>query len=167
MSDEPEPTPPDRARAHARTEARQALFLEAFARTGNVSQAAEESGTHRSVHYDWLQDPIYQERFKSAEKAYCDALTAEAVRRAIVGVERPIFQGGREVGRVREFSDALLMFLMKGAMPGLYRENVKAPDPDAPPLDLGFSARQRQLLMDELDALEAERDAATPGEPDT
>lgn len=134
---------------------RQGIFLEAFARLGNVSGAARETHILRKSHYEWLQDPTYAARFREAEKVAADALIQEARRRALEGTDRPVYQGGNLVGSVREYSDPLLMFLMKGAMPNVYRERYIAPDPDAAPLDAGISERQRQLLMDELDALEA------------
>lgn len=141
---------------------RQGIFLEAFARLGNVSGAARETHILRKSHYDWMQDPTYAARFREAEKVAADALIQEARRRALEGTDRPVFQGGAQVGSVREYSDPLLMFLMKGAMPNVYRERYIAPDPDAAALDAGISERQRQLLMDELDALEG-ADAVTPG----
>jgi hypothetical protein len=49
----------------------------------------------------------------------------EAIRRGQHGVEKPVFQGGKEVGAVREFSDTLLIFMLKSRKPETYRENVK------------------------------------------
>jgi hypothetical protein len=45
---------------------------------------------------------------------------AEAWRRAVEGVERPIVSGGKVVTTVREYSDALLIFLLKGRRPAKY-----------------------------------------------
>ncbi|MDP2936788.1 MAG: hypothetical protein Q8O86_09895 [Dehalococcoidia bacterium] len=42
------------------------------------------------------------------------------------GTEKPVFQGGQQVGVVREYSDVLLIFLLKGARPEKYRDNLKA-----------------------------------------
>jgi hypothetical protein len=54
-------------------------------------------------------------------------LEEEAVRRAYHGTERPIFQKGVQVGSVKEFSDSLLMFLLKSRDPRVpgqsYRRN--------------------------------------------
>jgi hypothetical protein len=52
-----------------------------------------------------------------------DALEDEANRRAREGVERPVYQGGKFVGAIREFSDTLLIFLLKGLKPEKFREN--------------------------------------------
>ena len=42
------------------------------------------------------------------------------------GVRKPVFYQGAICGSVREYSDTLLMFLMKGAMPEKYRDNYRA-----------------------------------------
>ena len=52
-------------------------------------------------------------------------LEPEAIRRAVEGVEKPVYQGGELVGYVREYSDTLLIFLLKGGKPHKYRENIK------------------------------------------
>lgn len=51
-----------------------------------------------------------------------DVLEAEARRRAIRGVEVPILYKGIRVDTTVRYSDALLMFLLKGARPGIYRD---------------------------------------------
>jgi hypothetical protein len=33
-----------------------------------------------------------------------------------------VFQGGEEVGQVREYSDSLAMFVLKGRLPEVYRD---------------------------------------------
>ena len=46
------------------------------------------------------------------------------VRRAYLGVEKPVTVAGkREV--IREYSDTLLIFLLKGARPQKYRDNIR------------------------------------------
>jgi len=49
-------------------------------------------------------------------------LEAEAWRRAVEGVEKPVFQGGVQVGVIREFSDSVLMFLLRARKPEVYWE---------------------------------------------
>ena len=56
----------------------------------------------------------------------CDALEAEARRRAVEGVRKPIYCQGEICGTVREYSDTLLFFLLKGAMPEKYRDDYRA-----------------------------------------
>ena len=53
-------------------------------------------------------------------------LEDEAIRRAKDGVrEKPVYQGGKLVGHVQEYSDTLLIFLLKGARPEKYRDRVQ------------------------------------------
>lgn len=98
-------------------------FLVAYAECGNISQAARESGVIRNNHYLWIQDDeSYARAFAEATDIAGDHLESEARRRAIEGVRKPIFQGGKQVGEQLEYSDTLLIFLMKGARPEKYRE---------------------------------------------
>jgi len=81
------------------------------------------AGIDRGTHYDWLKaDPGYKAAFEAVQDQEAQALEDEAVRRAYEGVERPVYQMGRQVGTIREYSDALLIFLLKGLRPAKYRE---------------------------------------------
>jgi hypothetical protein len=51
-------------------------------------------------------------------------LESEARRRAVDGVDEPVFHKGRICGTVRKYSDALLMFLLRGNAPEKYKEGV-------------------------------------------
>lgn len=101
---------------------KQAAFLAAYAEVGNVTQAAEISKVARRNHYNWLSDPEYAEAFQAAEQQACDRLEQEARRRAVEGVEEPVFHRGEKCGVVRKYSDTLLIFLLKGAMPEKYKD---------------------------------------------
>lgn len=107
-------------------EAHQAAFLTAYSQCGNITRAAEMVGLNRGCHNMWRRDdPTYLPRFLDAQEEACDRLEEEARRRAVDGTLKPVFQGGKEVGTIREFSDTLLIFLMKGVMPQKYRDNYK------------------------------------------
>lgn len=108
---------------NVREQAKKKAFLEAYAACGNITQAAELAGISRTSHYNWMEkDPEYPALFKAAEEQAIDRLEQEARRRALEGVEKPVYQGGKLVGTVREYSDTLLIFLLKGAKPDKYRE---------------------------------------------
>ncbi len=101
-------------------------FLSAYVEMGNISQAAEAANVSRKVHYDWLkEDPDYVKDFESAHKASGDRLEQEARRRAVQGVDKPIFYKGDQVATIKEYSDTLLIFLMKGAMPEKYKDRFE------------------------------------------
>lgn len=97
-------------------------FLAAYAKVGNISQASKIAGVERKYHYVWMKDPAYREQFDAAHTEACEHLEAEARRRAVEGYKRPVFHQGQVCGTVQEYSDVLLIFLMKGAMPEKYRE---------------------------------------------
>ena len=62
---------------------------------------AEEAGVRRGLR-------------GGARGGHCDALEAEARRRAVEGVRKPVFYQGVICGWVGEYSDTLLIFLLKG-----------------------------------------------------
>jgi hypothetical protein len=53
----------------------------------------------------------------------CQTLEEEAARRAFHGTLKPIYHQGIECGRTYEYSDALLMFLLRAHNPGKYRDS--------------------------------------------
>ena len=100
-------------------------FLAAVARTGNVTISAEIANIARSAHYQWLEaDPVYAAAYEDAMEQAAQRLEAEATRRAVEGVEEPVFYQGKQCGVIRRYSDSLLMFLLKGAMPDKYKERT-------------------------------------------
>lgn len=101
-------------------------FLEALAMTGNVTQSCEAAGVLRKTVYAARQnDPEFAAAWEHAYQQSIDALVREARRRAIEGYDRPIFQGGKEVGRVREYSDSLLLAMLKAGRPEEYGDRVR------------------------------------------
>lgn len=102
-------------------------FLAAFAEVGTITHAAELAGIDRQAHYRWLKDdPDYPALFADADEKACEKLEQEARRRAIEGVGEPVFYKGEPCGTVQKYSDTLLIFLLKGAMPEKYRERYAA-----------------------------------------
>jgi hypothetical protein len=80
----------------------------------------------------WLEgDPDYRKQFEQSRKRIVQLLEDEALRRAVEGVEKPISVNG-ETKIIREYSDTLLIFLLKGAAPEKYRDRYEhalgAPD---------------------------------------
>ncbi len=49
-----------------------------------------------------------------------DGIESEAHRRAVDGVDVPVFHGGVQVGAIRRYSDALLALLLKRWRPHVY-----------------------------------------------
>jgi hypothetical protein len=114
------------------TRERQERFLEALRLTGNVTEAAREAGISRSRAYQVrAADEAFALRWRDACLSLGDRIEAEAVRRALEGVE--------ERGTVRRYNDALLMFLLKMRRPDIFEQpeadgpaETPGPDPAGP-----------------------------------
>lgn len=106
-------------------EQQQADFLAYFSVYASVSRAAKKSKVARSNIYLWLKnDDAFKELYDEACKEALGSLEDEAVRRAYEGVLKPVFQGGVKVGSIREYSDTLLIVLLKARDPQKYKERV-------------------------------------------
>lgn len=125
-------------------------FLAAFAQTGNLRHAAELSGCDRTSHYKWLKnDPDYPQAFALAQEEANDRLLQEARRRAVEGVTR-IKKVGDQYVTEHEYSDGLLIFLIKGAMPNQYRDAALYVNGRVQ--HAGSVQHEHQIALDELPA---------------
>lgn len=101
------------------------MFLEVLGKTANVTEAARSAGIGRMTAYDWrAADEAFAKAWDDALEVSVDALEAEARRRAVEGWEEPVFQGGKDVGTIRRYSDRMLEILLKGHRPK-FRENQR------------------------------------------
>ncbi|HWQ34318.1 MAG TPA: terminase [Blastocatellia bacterium] len=102
---------------------------------GNVSRAARAARVSRSTVYFWRdEDSDFAKAWDDAIEEGLDDLEQEARRRAFKGTKKPVYQGGRLAGYVQEYSDTLLIFLLKGGRPKKYRERFEHSGPDGQPL---------------------------------
>lgn len=132
------------------TRVKQAEFLKVFAEVGTISMAAETCQMSRTNHYRWMEDdPEYPHAFEEAKKIAVDRLVSEARRRALEGVEEPVYYQGKQVGGVVKYSDGLLMFLIKGEMPEKYRERYEVSGGEAPISFAGYDPERLAKLSDE------------------
>jgi len=89
----------------------------------NVSAAAKKAGVPRSTAYDWYKaDEAFAAAWDDAVEVAVDSLEKEAWRRARDGVLKPVYQKGEKVGQVREYSDQLMVTLLKAHRPEKYRD---------------------------------------------
>lgn len=100
-------------------------FLAAYSECGTITRAAEIAGIDRGTHYNWIkEDTVYAKACDAAYEQAAERLEEEARRRAVEGVQKPVFYKGEECGVVQEYSDTLLIFLLKGAKPDKYAERT-------------------------------------------
>ena len=101
-------------------------FLAAYAYCGRLTHAAKSAQCNWRMHYYWLKvDPLYKEKFAEAQAMAGDFLEEEAMRRAKDGISKAVYYQGEVVGEEIVYSDTLAIFLLKGAKPDKYRDNVK------------------------------------------
>ncbi len=99
-------------------------FIEALRQTGVVTRAARAAGVGRTTAYDhYKTDPDFARAWDDALEDACDEMEAEARRRAVEGTEKPVYYKGEVVGTIREYSDTLLIFLLKANRPEKYRDS--------------------------------------------
>lgn len=100
-----------------------AAFLEALEGTASVTKACELSKLSRRTAYNWRDaDELFAEAWDKAVERGTDALEDEAIRRAYHGTDKPVFQGGELVGHIREYSDTLLIFMLKARRPDKFKD---------------------------------------------
>lgn len=121
-----------------KTDAQIKAFCEGYSIHGTITGAAKHAGVDPNYHYKWLEcDPEYQAEFKIAYLRASEALVAEARRRAKDGVEEPTgWYKGEPGGFVKKYSDALLMFLIKGAFPDIYKDRHEHTGKNGGPIEV-------------------------------
>lgn len=124
-------------------------FLDVLSTTCNVTLAAKSVGLGRSRAYE-LKDKskVFSQRWDEAIGEAIDLLEGEARRRAFHGADKPVIYQGKLstqtnplTGEVRpltikEYSDLLLIFLLKAHRPHKYRERHEISGPDDGPIEI-------------------------------
>ena len=101
------------------------LYLKALPRVFTSSAALKVAGASMADLYRWREhDTEFGISERQVREQIADNLEAEAIRRAWKGVRKPVYQGGLVAGHVQEYSDALLMFVLKGLRPEKYRDRT-------------------------------------------
>jgi hypothetical protein len=113
-------------RAAALLKRRKAVFLQALTDTHQVVEAAAAAEVGRSTVYEWrASDVAFASAWADVLEASTELLEREAFRRAAEGTDKPVYHQGELVDTYKEFSDVLLMFLLKARRPDVYRESHK------------------------------------------
>jgi hypothetical protein len=108
-------------------------FLAHLAESCNVTASARAAGCERTVFYLLrAKDPDFKEAWEDALETATDALEAEARRRALHGVSRPLVSAGKVVKDddgnaivLHEYSDTLMMAQLKAYRRDRYGDQSK------------------------------------------
>lgn len=107
------------------TPKKRAEFLQCLLDAGNVSRAALKIGMSRVRLYELKkEDEDFSAAWDEAIEIGIDALEEEARRRAYEGTDKPVFYQGYQCGAIREYSDTLMIFLLKAHRPEKFKERV-------------------------------------------
>jgi hypothetical protein len=96
------------------TAERKQKILDGLSAGMTVSRACREAGVGPGTGRDWRnKDPIFKRLWDEAVEAGIDTMEDEAVRRGRDGIEKPVFYQGEQVAVVQEYSDTLLISMLK------------------------------------------------------
>src|SRR6185369_4243086 len=146
----------------------------ALSKVGVAGRAARIAKTARSKAFELKKnDPTFAEAWNDALDEASDHLEEEMIRRATTGSLKPVYHGGELVGHIREYSDTLLIFTLKGARPEKYRERFEhsgkiqtedVTDPaarDARALELVNAALARKAAAESAEAMAGGGDSSS------
>ena len=102
-------------------------FLQALRDNGgHVGNAAKTIRVSRAQLYAVRAvDAAFLKAWDMAVLEGTGVLEDEAIRRAVHGTLKPVFQNGKRVGSVREYSDTLLQFLLRARDPHKYSDRYR------------------------------------------
>lgn len=119
-------------------------FLAAYRILGCIVYAARAARVHPANHWRWLRSKDYAAAFAEAKQEANARLEEEARRRAVEGLEKVLFYKGEPIMDPRpghegkpyvehQYSDTLLIALLKANMPDKYTERIKQQTEDGLP----------------------------------
>ncbi len=112
-----------------KTTARLNKILAALNAGATLSKAASVGGISLTTLRNWRKaDGAFEQGCLDALEAGTDALEDEAFRRAAIGTKKPVgFHQGQHTGVfVTEYSDSLLVFMLKARRPDKFKDTAKS-----------------------------------------
>jgi hypothetical protein len=108
-----------------------------------LKDASEQAGVPRRTVCQWREDdPEFRKQIEAAYDEGTDVLEREAQRRAVEGTEHKFYdKEGNLVNSRVEYSDTLMIMLMKGRRPERYRDKsaVELTGKDGAPLNASLA----------------------------
>lgn len=101
-------------------------FFEELAKSARVCKSCELAGiSYSEVYRRRVIDEDFKKRYDDAYEQGVQRLEDEAVRRAMTGIDEPVFYKGEEIAKITRYSDQLLIFLLKGNRPDKFKERIQ------------------------------------------
>ena len=127
----PQAEPQSKKRANVAAQKRR-VFLARLAECGRVNRSASLAQVDRSLLYkERAANPQFAQEWQDALAMAMGAAEDEVYRRGVRGIDKAVFYKGEQVATVREYSDLLLMFLLKANNPAKYRDNYQGAEDGA------------------------------------
>lgn len=128
-------------------------FLNGLRNSWSISKSARDVGIGPDTAYAWRaasrgtlneKTGIYADdfcvRWDQAQEAGIERIEDEAVRRAVEGVEKPVYQQGVIAGSITEYSDTLMGLVLRGKLPARYNtERHEHTGKDGQPMDVNLT----------------------------
>jgi hypothetical protein len=168
-----EPAKPKTARLRKNREASwspamRTAFLAHLAISANVA-ACERliNVSPGSAYRERKRTPQFAIDWDAAMNQALDELEARLLERAVNGVEKDVYYAGKSCGRVRNYSDALAMFILRARRPDVYGRNGDTTQPTPSLQNLAPDATQeaRAVLEGKLDKIAERLAEAHTGAP--
>lgn len=105
-------------------------FLDTYARTGRWIAACRATGCSTTAAHNLRKDnEWFRESCEAAEATYAGIVRAEIQRRALHGVDEPVYQKGQLIGYKRVYSDQLLIIEARRTDPEVRAALAPTPGP--------------------------------------
>lgn len=134
-----------------RKKQRQEDFLDKLIEYVSISTAAKKAKVSRSDVYWWIKNDL---DFKILYDQACELAVAkledEAVRRAYEGYNKPVYQGGKKVGTIKEYSDTLLIVLLKARAPEKYKDRHEMSGPGGKDLFASKTDDELKAILNDI-----------------
>lgn len=129
-------------------------FLTALRNSGIVRAACQAAGVARTTVYERrAEHPSFAEAWDEALSEAVELLEAAAWQRAAKGTtrEKGVYYRGKPIAteKITEYSDTLLIFLLKAHKPGMYRDHVTSTN---------FNVDLKDLTDEQLERIAAGED---------
>jgi len=109
---------------------KQTAYLCAYIEScGVIHRAVQATGISRTVHYNWMKSSeVYAQAFELAQRYANENLLAIATDRAAFGTPEPHFYKEDVVGFVVKYPENLMITLLKGRFPEMFKERQEIED---------------------------------------